>query len=97
MWEKYIANEPDRWQPEASPARSVSLAGLAPAMVIGAEHDYLCAEGEDYARRLEDAAVPTTSITYPGTIHGFFHLMGRFDESSDAVERVGDALRAVLQ
>jgi acetyl esterase len=93
MWASYIPDEAQRSQPEASPFRAASLAGLAPAIVIGAEHDYLFPEGEEYAQLLRDAGVSVTELNYDGTIHGFFGLPGQFDESRDAVAKVGAALR----
>jgi acetyl esterase len=96
MWRNYIADEAARLQPEASPAQAETLAGLAPALVIGAEHDYLLGEGDAYARRLKEAGVPTATITYPGTIHGFFSLLGAFDEAHDAVAKAAEALRTAL-
>jgi acetyl esterase len=96
IWQEYVPDEAQRLVPDASPARASSFAGLAPGLMILAEHDILSAEGEDYARALEAAGVAMPVVTYPGNIHGFFHLLGRFDDAHDAVDRSAAALRAAF-
>jgi acetyl esterase len=56
--------------PYASPLLASSLAELAPAHILTAEYDLLRDSGEAYARRLEDAEVPTTLRRYDGFTHG---------------------------
>jgi acetyl esterase len=82
----------DRNDWRIAPMRAPDLRGVAPAVVVTAEFDPLRDEGEEYARRLEAAGVPVTSLPYEGMIHAFFGLSAAFDASRDALARIGDAL-----
>ena len=93
IWEIYIPDPARRGERDASPLRAASFSGLAPAMVITAEHDILTGEGQDYARKLQAAGVPAEIINYTGQVHGFFVLPWMMDDAQDAIARSGIALR----
>ncbi len=59
-WSLYLAPDADRTDPLISPLHASDLSGLPPAHVFVAELDPLHDEGVAYARRLQDAGVPTT-------------------------------------
>jgi acetyl esterase len=86
FWAHYLESEADAANPYASPLRAPDLGGVAPALVITAEHDPLRDEGERYAGRLRAAGTATVLSRYPGMIHGFLQLLGLFDESRQAVD-----------
>ncbi len=70
-------HQPDQAQnPWASPLCASSHADLPPAMVITAEYDPLHDEGEEYARKLRAAGVPTQHRFYYGAVHGFVSFPG---------------------
>jgi acetyl esterase len=73
--------------------RADDLRGLAPALLITAEFDPLCDEGEAYAAKLRASGVAVETQRYDGLIHGFFGCPGAFDTSRDATALVGTALR----
>jgi acetyl esterase len=50
------------------------VANLPPAMVITAEFDPLCRQGEAFAARLEAAGVSVVQRRYAGAIHGFVSM-----------------------
>jgi acetyl esterase len=70
----YIGDSGHASHPHASPLLARDLSGLPPALVITAEFDPLCDQGEAYASRLSEAGVATTHSRYAGAIHGFFGM-----------------------
>ena len=96
FWGHYLNDPSEASEPYASPLRAPDLAGLPPALVITAEVDVLRDEGEAYARRLQDAGVPTTLSRYDGMFHAFFQLPSLLDKGMDAVREAGAALREAL-
>lgn len=67
----YLQGRLRQSDPCAVPMRLASFAGLAPAYVLGVDHDVLLDEAVDYAERLTAAGVPTKLKIPKGTIHGF--------------------------
>jgi acetyl esterase len=72
----YLAGGVDPADPRVSPWFVADVAGQAPALVQVAELDPLVDEGTAWARRLEEAGVPTRLTTYPDVPHGFQSLPG---------------------
>jgi acetyl esterase len=76
-----------------SPLRAPWVHGVAPALVIAAELDPLCDEGEAYARRLQGARVPVEYHRLDGMIHGFLTMGGRIDAANRAVSIIAERLK----
>ena len=93
-WRLYLDGA-DPLQPEASPLRAETLAGVAPALVQTAEHDVLRSEGEAYAVRLREAGVPVKLGHYDGMIHGFIRMPALVDQAYTALDELAAALRAL--
>ena len=77
-----------RWR--ASPARLETLADLPPAYVLTAGADPLRDEGEEYAKRLEQAGVAVTYRSFPGQFHGFFTMGKLLDQANVAVRDIAE-------
>jgi acetyl esterase len=92
-WDHYMRTADDAANPYAAPLAAQNLGNLPPALVITAEYDPLCDEGEAYAKRLQEAGVPTTCSRYDGMIHGFFGMPAVLDKGKQAVTDAVAALR----
>src|SRR5262249_34614008 len=94
FWDHYVPDPASRRNPDASPlqAADADLAGLAPAVVLTAEHDVLRAEGEAYADRLRAAGVATESRRFPGEMPGFFSIVAGLPGSAAGVDYVAEQL-----
>lgn len=71
-WEQYAASPTDLEDPDLAPLRSDRLGTLPPTLVITAEHDPLCDEGEELARRAAALGVEVTATRYLGQVHGLW-------------------------
>ena len=69
----------------AAPLRAATLAGLPPALVIGAGRDPLRDDARSYAGRLDSDGVPVTHVEYAGTMHGFLNFCGVLSAGDHAV------------
>jgi acetyl esterase len=83
----------DRASPDVSPLFANDLTGLAPAMIVTADHDPLCDEGNDYAAKLRAAKVDVEHVCWQGMIHGFASFAGALDAGNALIERSAAALR----
>lgn len=97
VWDVYIPDPARRLDVDASPLRAPSLAEVAPALIILAEHDPLRGEGEEYARRLRVDDVQVDLEVYRGQIHGFFSLLGAMDDGLVAIDHSAAALKTAFQ
>lgn len=72
-WKAFLGQEPgtDSVPAAAVPARVQSLAGLPPAFIAVGGVDLFVSEDIEYARRLNEAGVPTELLVIPAAYHGF--------------------------
>jgi acetyl esterase len=92
-WDHYLQYPADAANPYAAPLVAQNLKGLPPALVVTAEYDPLCDEGEAYAKRLQAAGIPTSCTRYDGMIHGFFGMSAAIDKGKRAIAEACTALR----
>jgi acetyl esterase len=91
---KYLPDPARRTEPQASPLRAESLAGLPPAYVATCIPDVLRDEGEAYAARLREAGVAVATQRHD-QIHGFFNTTAA-RSSRVAFGQIAGALRQGL-
>lgn len=92
----YLAQPSDALDPRASPLLEPDLTGLAPAYVAVAGFDPLRDEGIAYARRLEEAGVPTTLAREGSLIHAFINITGVSRPAREATTRIARAIEAAV-
>jgi acetyl esterase len=95
-WWQYLQDESDPTNPYAAPLIAKNLSDLPPALIITAEYDELCEEGEAYAQRLSSAGIPVEIIRYDGMWHIFHMYPSYIDAASDALETQIRTLRAAF-
>jgi len=93
----YIPDAAQRTDWRASPLLAKNLKGLAPAFVLTAGIDPLCAEGEAYADRLEKEGVPVTKASYPGQLHGFLSNAKWLPKANNAIDEIASALKTAFR
>lgn len=92
----YTPDPASRAQPDASPLRAESVAGLPSATIIVPECDPLRDDILAFSARLEAAGVPVDTKVYPGVFHGFVSTFGILPEADDALDRATTGLKAAL-
>ena len=95
FWDAVAPAGVDRTQPDLNPLRA-DLAGLPPTVMITAELDILCAEGERYAAALLGAGVPVISTRHLGVNHDFVRKLAVFDAAHVAVAQIATALHRLV-
>lgn len=100
MWDNYITDAKQRKEKYASPLQASleELKGLPPALVQVAENDILHDEGVAYARKLDEAGVPTTITEYKGFIHdyGMLNPLAHIPAVQTSVQQAAVALKTAL-
>jgi acetyl esterase len=86
--EQWVPDSARRADPRVSPLLEPDLTGLAPALIVTAEHDPLRDEGNAYAAALEAVGGRVTHRCERGQVHGFINL----DAVSGAAVEAGGRL-----
>jgi acetyl esterase len=91
----YLRDDRDTKNVDASPilASDGVLAKVAPALIITAEFDPLCDDGEEYGRRLMQNGVNATVVRFNGMLHGFFSMLTGVDDAAASHDLVASYLR----
>jgi acetyl esterase len=76
----------------AAPLRAASLAGLPPALLIGAGRDPLRDDARAYAARLDAEGVDVTHVEYHATMHAFLNFCGVLSAADHAIELIAARL-----
>ena len=101
VWDNYTTDAKQRNEIYASPLRATTaqLKGLPPALVQTAGADVLRDEGEAYARKLDEAGVPVTSVRYNGMIHdyGLLNVVSQVPAVRSAMLQASEELKQHLK
>lgn len=92
FWARYIPDQATRAAPLASVGRA-ALHALPPVLILAAELDVLCGEGEAMAARLREAGVAVRHEVARGAWHGFLVHSPSAALSREALSQAGDWLR----
>jgi acetyl esterase len=90
-WAQYLAGGGRADDPYVSVLRA-DLHGLAPALVITAQHDVLRDEGEAYAEGLAHAGVDVALRRFDGLIHAFAVMSAFPLAQAEAIEEIATAI-----
>lgn len=74
--------------PGVSPLLTEDLCGLAPALLVTADHDPLRDEGRAYAQRLIAAGNDVCYVEWRGVTHGFFNMGATTPEARRLIARI---------
>jgi acetyl esterase len=90
LWfaDQWVPDPVTRANPRVSPLAEPHLTGLAPAIVVTAEHDPLRDEGNAYAEALAAAGVPVVHRVESGHVHGFLGLDSVSPAAGEALARL---------
>ncbi|RDS88620.1 alpha/beta hydrolase [Pseudomonas fluorescens] len=101
FWDNYTTDANQRAEIYASPLRATTdqLKGLPPALIQTAGADVLRDEGEAYARKLDQAAVPVTAVRYNSMIHdyGLLNVVSQVPAVRSALLQASDELKQHLK
>lgn len=96
FWSLYDPRRIAACDSRAVPLAVGDLSGLAPCVVITAEHDPLRDEGEEYGAKLADAGVPTTVRRFDGMFHGFVSMLDLLPAADEAIAVACNSLKAAF-
>lgn len=92
----HYVDDADLEDPRVSPLLAEDLSGLPPAYVTTAGFDVLRDEGEAYAKRLEEAGVPTTLRRHSGLVHSWINAISIGRAPRAAADELVAAMRSGL-
>ncbi|MFB6141809.1 MAG: alpha/beta hydrolase [Halorientalis sp.] len=93
----YVDDDRDLRNEYFAPLLARELSATPPATVLTAGFDPIRDEGVAYADHLEESGVDVNHYHYEDLIHGFLGMVDMVDPAADAVERVGEDLRAAFE
>lgn len=93
----YLGPDGDPRNPLASPLLAADHTGLAPALIITAEHDPIRDDGRRYAAALRAAGVAVRHTDYVDTPHGFLSVPGLVPAAKQALAEICAEITAALR
>lgn len=96
FWAAYVDGPDQLADPLVAPLRA-DLAGLPPAFLAIAECDILADCNDAFARKLEEAGVPTRAVTYAGATHSFLEAVSIAPLAGRAIDEQAAWIRDILR
>jgi len=96
-YDAYLPPGINREDPKVSPLFATDLIGVAPALIITADHDPVRDEGNEYASKLKAANILVDHTCWTGMIHGFASMAGVLDAGKVLIDRTGAALKRAFE
>ena len=96
MMKIYVPDGADPDDIRLCPGRAKDLSGMPPAIVVTAEFDPLRDDGEEFARRLEEAGNDVECIRMDGMMHGFILYWQRFHRAEELLIMIGDKISSLF-
>ncbi len=69
------------------------LSGLPPTLVSWGTYEVLAGEDQEFAARVKDAGIDTTTVVVPGGQHSYVYGAGRIPETDAAIAQIGAWVR----
>lgn len=91
----YFKNKEDLENPRANLMKQENLKGLPPALILTAEFDPLCSEGQEYGQKLAQAGVNVKAITYPNSVHGFMSILDAGFKNREPLFEIIDFIKSL--
>ena len=96
MMELYIPEDIDPDDYRLYPGKAKDLSDMPPSIIVSGELDPLRDDGEEFARRLEEAGNEVCSIRANGMMHGFMLYWQKFSRAEAILEKIGEISKAGL-
>ncbi|WP_431239394.1 alpha/beta hydrolase [Mycolicibacterium aichiense] len=96
----YIPDPTQRQDPLASPAwgsNADNLDGIAPALIVTAEHDRLRDEARRYAAKLDEVGALVEYYDVPGVDHGYNIMSDSVEATRNTYARIVDHILTAIQ
>ena len=93
VWDNFLPKDVDLNDPYVCPLRARNFSNLPPAIVLTGEFDPLRDEGEEYARKLQNAGVDVELKRYDGMLHGYIMQYRIMHQGQDALERIAAGIK----
>lgn len=94
FWEQYLEDPSQADDPQASPYRATSHAGLCPAFIGTAQCDPSRDDAEAFAGKLREAGVEVVAKRYAGMVHGFASWVAFLPGAREVLMDAGAFLKA---
>ncbi|MFJ3056290.1 alpha/beta hydrolase [Herbaspirillum sp. NPDC087042] len=95
LWQQYVPNGTLE-SPRISPLRARSLAGVAPAWVVGAQYDVLRDDARRYARKLGWHGVRHRYSEYAGMTHNFGPMMNVLEPARQLLQEMDEVVGRMI-